>query len=174
VVFATDTLALGVNMPARSVVIGRMTKWDGRQRRTLIPNEFQQMSGRAGRRGMDAFGHVILPYSPFTPFRDALEVATGELEPVQSAFSIRYNTVLNLWDPPKGERVRQMLQRSLAQYQTSQRIRLIERDIAEIEAELVGLTAGQEDEIARDDELYEEYASINRTIQTRRDRKSVV
>jgi len=167
VVFATDTLALGVNMPARSVVIGRMTKWDGRRRRVLIPNEFQQMAGRAGRRGMDAFGHVILPYSPFIPFSDAMEVATGDLHPVQSAFSIRYNTVLNLWDPPKGERVRQMLQRSLAQYQTSQRIRVIERDVIEIEAELVGLTAGRTDEIARDDELFEEYASINRTIQAR-------
>ncbi|MGB3329309.1 MAG: DEAD/DEAH box helicase, partial [Thermomicrobiales bacterium] len=63
VVFATDTLALGVNMPARTVVIGRMTKWDGRRRRILTPNEFQQMAGRAGRRGMDAFGHVVMPYS---------------------------------------------------------------------------------------------------------------
>lgn len=167
VVFATDTLALGVNMPARSVVIGRMSKWDGRQRRVLIPNEFQQMAGRAGRRGMDAFGHVILPYSPFIPFRDAMEVATGDLHPVQSAFSIRYNTVLNLWDPPRGERVRQMLQRSLAQYQTSQRIRIIERDIIEIEAELVGLTTGHAEQIAREDELFEEYGSISRSIQAR-------
>ena len=72
VVFATDTLALGVNMPARTVVIGRMSKWDGRRRRMLIPNEFQQMAGRAGRRGMDAFGHVVVPYSPwFTLPRDA-------------------------------------------------------------------------------------------------------
>ena len=65
VVFATDTLALGVNMPARTVVIGRMSKWDGRRRRVLKPNEFQQMAGRAGRRGMDAFGHVVVPYSPW-------------------------------------------------------------------------------------------------------------
>ena len=145
VVFATDTLALGVNMPARTVVIGRMSKWDGRRRRALIPNEFQQMAGRAGRRGMDVFGHVVVPYSPWVPFREALEIATGPLHPVQSAFAIRYNTVLNLWDPPRGERVRQMLQRSLAQYQTSQRIRLIENDILDIEGELVGLVkAGQE------------------------------
>jgi ATP-dependent RNA helicase HelY len=165
VVFATDTLALGVNMPARTVVIGRMTKWDGRRRRALIPNEFQQMSGRAGRRGMDAFGHVVIPYSPVIPFREAMEIATGELHPVQSAFAIRYNTVLNLWDPPRGERVRQMLQRSLAQYQTSQRIRIIEHDIVEIEAELVGLTAGHTEEIARADELLEEYNSLNRSLQ---------
>ena len=163
VVFATDTLALGVNMPARTVVIGRMTKWDGRRRRILIPNEFQQMAGRAGRRGMDVFGHVVIPYSPIIPFRDALEVATGDLHPVQSAFAIRYNTVLNLWDPPRGERVRQMLQRSLAQYQTSQRIRLIETDILEIEAELVALMAGNGEEIARADALFEEYQSLQRT-----------
>lgn len=166
VVFATDTLALGVNMPARTVVIGRMTKWDGRRRRVLIPNEFQQMAGRAGRRGMDVYGHVVIPYSPFIPYKEAMGVATGELHPVQSAFAIRYNTVLNLWDPPSGERVRQMLQRSLAQYQTSQRIRIIEHDVLEIEAELVAITAGRAEEIARADDLYEEYASLSRSIQT--------
>jgi ATP-dependent RNA helicase HelY len=166
VVFATDTLALGVNMPARTVVIGRMTKWDGRRRRVLIPNEFQQMAGRAGRRGMDVYGHVVIPYSPYIPYKEAMEVATGDLHPVQSAFAIRYNTVLNLWDPPRGERVRQMLQRSLAQYQTSQRIRIIEHDVLEIEAELVALTAGRAEEIACADELYEEYASLSRSIQT--------
>lgn len=164
VVFATDTLALGVNMPARTVVVGRMTKWDGRRRRILIPNEFQQMAGRAGRRGMDVYGHVVIPYSPVIPFQEALEVATGDLHPVQSAFAIRYNTVLNLWDPPRGERVRQMLQRSLAQYQTSQRIRLIEHDILDIEAELTGITAGNDESIAKADALFEEYQSLNRTI----------
>lgn len=165
VVFATDTLALGVNMPARTVVIGRMSKWDGRRRRQLIPNEFQQMAGRAGRRGMDAFGHVVIPYSPFVPFKEVLELATGALHPVQSAFAIRYNTVLNLWDPPKGERVRQMLQRSLAQFQTSQRIRLMEHDILEIDAEIVGLLDGREAEITHTDNQYEEYQELSRTAQ---------
>lgn len=167
VVFATDTLALGVNMPARTVVIGRMTKWDGRRRRILTPNEFQQMAGRAGRRGMDAFGHVVMPYSAYIPYKEMLEVATGPLLPVQSAFAIRYNTVLNLWDPPHGERVRQMLQRSLAQYQTSQRIRLLERDVLEIDAEIAGLLAGRGDEIAALDESYEEYQRISRELQLR-------
>lgn len=166
VVFATDTLALGVNMPARTVVIGRMTKWDGRRRRILIPNEFQQMAGRAGRRGMDLFGHVVMPYSPMIPFREMLAVATGDLHPVQSAFAIRYNTVLNLWDPPDGDRVQQMLQRSLAQYQTGQRIRLIERDILEIEAEVAGLSDGRLDEINQLDELFEEFRSLDRQLQT--------
>ncbi len=166
IVFATDTLALGVNMPARTVVIGRMSKWDGRRRRPLIPNEFQQMAGRAGRRGMDAFGHVAMPYSPWIPFREMLGIATGTLHPVQSAFSIRYNTVLNLWDPPHGDRVRQMLQRSLAQYQTSQRIRLIETDILDIESELAGLIEGRQEEIQRLDDQFEDFRSLDRRIQT--------
>lgn len=164
VVFATDTLALGVNMPARTVVVGRMSKWDGRRRRMLIPNEFQQMAGRAGRRGMDPFGHVVVPYSPWFTFREMLDIALGELHPVRSAFAIRYNTVLNLWDPPHGERVRTLLQQSLAQFQSSQRIRALEDEIIGMGEEidrvpqgcLIGLDAG--------DELLEDYRRANRSL----------
>ncbi len=166
IVFATDTLALGVNMPARSVIIGRMSKWDGRRRRVLIPNEFQQMAGRAGRRGMDAFGHVIVPYSPWITFRETLDVATGDLEPVRSAFAVRYNTVLNLWDPPHGERVRTMLQQSLAQFQTSQRIRQLEDDIVEIGGDIVGVPKGCLIGLEAGDELLDEYRVINATLTT--------
>ena len=130
VVFATDTLALGVNMPARSVVIGRMTKWDGRNRRLLTPNEFQQMAGRAGRRGMDAKGNVIVPHSPWIRFNEMMDIATGDLHPVISSFAIRYNTVLNLWDPPHGNRVRLMLQQSLSQFQAAGRVRELEDDLS--------------------------------------------
>jgi ATP-dependent RNA helicase HelY len=157
VVFATDTLALGVNMPARSVVIGRMSKWDGRRRRVLKPNEFQQMAGRAGRRGMDAFGHVIVPYSPWLAFREMLTIATGPLEPVRSAFAVRYNTVLNLWDPPDGDRVRSMLQQSLAQYQAGQRIRQLEDDIIEIGGDIVGVRKGCLIGYPDGDDLLEDY-----------------
>lgn len=164
VVFATDTLALGVNMPARSVVIGRMSKWDGRRQRMLIPNEFSQMAGRAGRRGMDLKGNIIVPYSPWVPFPEMLKIATGELEPVISAFAIRYNTVLNLWDPPHGHRVRQILQQSLAQFQAARRARDLEDEIVEFGNQigqipqgcLIGLDAG--------DELLDEYRGFNRTI----------
>ncbi|MDQ4045093.1 MAG: DEAD/DEAH box helicase, partial [Chloroflexota bacterium] len=166
VVFATDTLALGVNMPARTVVVGRMSKWDGRQKRTLIPNEFQQMAGRAGRRGMDVFGHVVMLYSPWIPFREMLEVATGPLLPVRSAFAIRYNTVLNLWDPPQGERVRQMLQRSLAQYQASQRTRLIEHDILEVESDLQAIPAGCLIGYPEGDALLDDYSARSRLMQS--------
>jgi ATP-dependent RNA helicase HelY len=160
VVFATDTLALGVNMPARTVVIGRMTKWDGRRRRPLTPNEFQQMAGRAGRRGMDAFGHVVVPYSPWMAFREMLSVATGELEPVRSSFAVRYNTVLHLWDPPDGQRVRQMLRQSLAQFQASQRIRQLEHDIIEIGGDIAGTPKGCLIGLDAGDELLEDYRRV--------------
>jgi ATP-dependent RNA helicase HelY len=166
IVFATDTLALGVNMPARTVVVGRMSKWDGRQKRTLIPNEFQQMAGRAGRRGMDAFGHVVTLYSPWIPFREMMDVAIGPLLPVQSAFAIRYNTVLNLWDPPQGERVRQMLQRSLAQYQANQRLRLIEHDILEVESDLQAVPAGCLIGYPDGDDLLDDYSTRSRVMQS--------
>jgi ATP-dependent RNA helicase HelY len=164
VVFATDTLALGINMPARTVVIGRMSKWDGRRRRPLIPNEFQQMSGRAGRRGMDALGHVVVPYSPWFSFRETLEIATGELHPVQSAFAIRYNTVLNLWDPPHGERVRALLQHSLAQFQSSQRIRELEDQIIAVGEEIAAIPQGCLIGLEGGDELLEDYRRLNRSL----------
>ncbi|MDB5078743.1 MAG: box helicase domain protein [Chloroflexi bacterium] len=123
VVFATDTLALGVNMPAKTVVIGRMSKFDGQSRRPLLPNEFQQMAGRAGRRGLDGQGHVVVPYSPWISFNETIEIATGPLLPIESAFTVRYNSVLNLWDPPVGERVLQILRHSLLEFQQGRRLR---------------------------------------------------
>ncbi|WP_231577950.1 DEAD/DEAH box helicase [Thermorudis peleae] len=170
VVFATDTLALGVNMPARTVVIGRMTKWDGRRRRLLTPNEFQQMAGRAGRRGMDERGNVVVPYSPWISFKDMLAVATGELEPVRSAFTVRYNTVLNLWDPPHGDRVRHLLLESLAQYQAAQRVRQLEDDIVavgqQIEAVPRGCLLGLDG-----DELLYEYRNLVASVNALRSRE---
>ncbi|NWJ95742.1 MAG: DEAD/DEAH box helicase [Chloroflexi bacterium] len=128
-VFATDTLALGVNMPAKCVVIGRMSKFDGQTRRPLLPNEFQQMAGRAGRRGLDTQGHVVVPYSPWISFKETLEIATGPLLPVESAFSVRYNSVLNLWDPPQGDRVLQVLRHSLLEFQQSRRLRELAAEV---------------------------------------------
>jgi ATP-dependent RNA helicase HelY len=171
VVFATDTLALGVNMPARTVVVGRMTKWDGQRNRPLIPNEFQQMAGRAGRRGMDEKGNVVVSYSPWMDFGSTLEIATGELLPVQSAFAIRYNTVLNLWDPPRGDRVRHLMMQSLAQFQSSRRMRDLEEDVMSVakEAESVpqGCLIGYDD----GDELLSEYRGVNSSLTTLRNRE---
>ena len=116
-VFATDTLALGVNMPARSVVVGSLSKFDGQEMRLLTPNEYRQLTGRAGRRGMDVHGAAIIPYSPWEPFESAFERITDELLPVTSSFVIRYNSVLNLWRPGDVQHLRRVCASSLREYQ---------------------------------------------------------
>jgi ATP-dependent RNA helicase HelY len=116
-VFATDTLALGINMPARTVVVGSLSKFDGRQMRLLTPNEYQQLTGRAGRRGMDAHGSAVLLYSPWDVFEPAFASLTAPLLPVTSAFTIRYNTILNLWRPGDYGRLRTAVASSLREFQ---------------------------------------------------------
>ncbi|MDQ3706140.1 MAG: DEAD/DEAH box helicase [Chloroflexota bacterium] len=174
VVFATDTLALGVNMPARTVVIGGMSKYDGVSRRPLIPNEFQQMSGRAGRRGIDEQGHVVLPYSPWVTFHEALNIATGPLRPVESAFTMRYNSVLNLWDAPKGERVLTVMRASLLNFQQSRRLRDLEQELEEEEARLAEVPAGCLIGYDNGEELLDEYEHRGREVEElrRRERKA--
>lgn len=116
-VFATDTLALGINMPARSVVVGSLSKFDGQEMRLLTPNEYSQLTGRAGRRGMDVRGAAIIPYSPWEPFEDSFKRITSELHPVTSSFVIRYNSVLNLWRPGDVQHLRRICASSLREYQ---------------------------------------------------------
>ncbi|HST04373.1 MAG TPA: helicase-related protein, partial [Chloroflexia bacterium] len=199
VVFATDTLALGINMPARSVVVGRMSKWDGVSRRPLIPNEFQQMAGRAGRRGIDEQGHVVIPYSPFVTFHEALNIATGPLRPVESAFTIRYNTVLNLWDntgragrdidandaeeddeqqpdamPTSSgseERVLRVMRSSLLQFQQSRRLRELEQTLEEEEDRLAELPVGCLIGYENGEELLDEYERLGRIVEEARRRE---
>ena len=117
-VFATDTLALGINMPARTVVIGEMVKFDGQSRRLLTPNEYRQMTGRAGRRGIDERGVSLLMYSPWVTFPQTLGVLTSDLLPLESAFRPTYSTAMNLWLRPEDEeRLADLYARSLRRFQ---------------------------------------------------------
>lgn len=116
-VFATDTLALGINMPARAVVVGSLSKFDGQEMRLLTPNEYRQLTGRAGRRGMDVRGAAVIPYSPWEPFEESFQRITAELLPVTSSFVIRYNSVLNLWRPGDVKHLRRICASSLREYQ---------------------------------------------------------
>jgi ATP-dependent RNA helicase HelY len=161
-------------MPARTVVIGRMSKYDGVSRRPLIPNEFQQMAGRAGRRGIDPQGHVVIPYSPWVTFHEALNIATGPLRPVESAFTMRYNSVLNLWEPPDGERVLRVMRSSLLQFQQGRRLRDLEQELEEVESDLgevpVDCLIGYDNGEA----LLDEYEQLGRVLEEtrRRERKA--
>ncbi len=116
-VFATDTLALGINMPARAVVVGSLSKFDGQEMRLLTPNEYRQLTGRAGRRGMDVQGAAVIPYSPWEPFEESFQRITAELLPVTSSFVIRYNSILNLWRPGDIAQLRRICASSLREYQ---------------------------------------------------------
>jgi ATP-dependent RNA helicase HelY len=117
-VFATDTLALGINMPARTVVVGEMVKFDGQSRRLLTPNEYRQMTGRAGRRGIDERGVSLLMYSPWVTFPQTLRVLTSDLLELESAFRPTYSTAMNLWlGPEDEERLADLYARSLRRFQ---------------------------------------------------------
>ncbi len=115
-VFSTDTLALGVNMPARAVVLGSLSKFDGTGMRLMTPNEYQQLTGRAGRRGMDEHGAAVILYSPWEEFETCFGALTKKLLPVVSAFTMRYNSVLNLWRPGSFERLRHVASASFLEY----------------------------------------------------------
>ncbi len=104
-------------MPARAVVVGSLSKFDGQEMRLLIPNEYRQLTGRAGRRGMDVRGAAVIPYSPWEPFEESFQRITGELLPVTSSFVIRYNSILNLWRPGDIKHLRRICASSLREYQ---------------------------------------------------------
>jgi len=142
-VFATDTLALGINVPARAVVVGEMIKFDGQGRRLLSPGEYRQLTGRAGRRGMDTVGYSVLLHSPWAALDRVLEIATGEVAPLESAFRPAYSTVLNLWESLEDEdRLARLIAGSLRQFQEGSKIRALVREREELLAALARIPTG--------------------------------
>jgi superfamily II RNA helicase len=121
VVFATETLSLGINMPARSVVIERFTKYGGAGRATLTAGEYLQLTGRAGRRGLDEEGHAIVLWSNETSFAEAARVAAAAPPDLRSAFRPTYNLAVNLAARFDRTTANEVLHRSFAQWQAHQR-----------------------------------------------------
>jgi superfamily II RNA helicase len=117
VVFATETLSLGINMPARSVVIERFTKYGGAGRATLTSGEYLQLTGRAGRRGLDEEGHAVVCWSNEITFADAARVAAAPPPDLRSAFRPTYNLAVNLVSRFDRETAEEVLHRSFAQWQ---------------------------------------------------------
>ncbi|MGQ0432876.1 MAG: DEAD/DEAH box helicase [Microthrixaceae bacterium] len=125
-VFATETLALGVNMPARSVVIDRLTKFTGERRELLTPGEYTQVTGRAGRRGIDDVGYAIVLWSPFVPFEQVAALASSRTYALRSAFRPTFNMAVNLVRVYPPEQAHHLLNLSFAQFQADQAVVRIE------------------------------------------------
>jgi len=121
-VFATETLALGVNMPARSVVIERLTKFTGESRAFLTPGEYTQLTGRAGRRGIDDLGYAIVLWSPFVPFDQVASLASSRTYGLRSAFRPTYNMAANLVRRYEPADAHHLLNLSLAQFQADRAV----------------------------------------------------
>ncbi|MDP9116708.1 MAG: DEAD/DEAH box helicase [Actinomycetota bacterium] len=141
-VFATETLALGINMPARSVVLERLTKFNGEGHVDITPGEYTQLTGRAGRRGIDIEGHAIVLWQPeLDPVRVA-GLASTRTYPLRSSFRPSYNMAVNLVGQLGRTAARDLLESSFAQFQadrsvtgTVRQIRRIETTIAEHETQ---------------------------------------
>ena len=128
-VFATETLALGVNMPARSVVIERLTKFTGERRELLTPGEYTQLTGRAGRRGIDDVGYAVVLWSPFVPFEQVAALASSRTYALRSAFRPTYNMAANLVRRYQPEEAHHLLNLSFAQYQADRAVVRLEARI---------------------------------------------
>ena len=118
VVYATETLALGINMPARSVVLERLVKWNGEQHADVTPGEYTQLTGRAGRRGIDVEGHGIVTWHPGLDPVALGGLASTRTYPLRSSFRPSYNMAVNLVHQVGRRRARRLLESSFAQFQT--------------------------------------------------------
>jgi len=122
VVFATETLALGINMPARSVVLERLVKWDGQRHADLTAGEYTQLTGRAGRRGIDVEGHAVVLYSTGLDPVALAGLASRRTYPLKSAFRPTYNMAVNLLSTTDVARAREILETSFAQFQADRAV----------------------------------------------------
>ena len=121
-VFATETLALGINMPARCVVLERLVKFNGEAHVDLTPGEYTQLTGRAGRRGIDVEGHAVVQWSPEVDPRHVAGLASTRTYPLRSSFRPSYNMAVNLVGSVGAEKSRDLLESSFAQFQADRSV----------------------------------------------------
>ncbi len=124
-IFATETLALGINMPARTVVLERLVKFNGEQHVPLTPGEYTQLTGRAGRRGIDVEGHAVVLWNPSEETTEPSAVAglaSTRTFPLRSSFAPSYNMTINLVHRMGPEQAHRLLEQSFAQYQADRSV----------------------------------------------------
>jgi len=162
-VFATETLALGINMPARCVVLERLVKFNGEQHVDLTPGEYTQLTGRAGRRGIDVEGHAVVVWSPEVDPRHVAGLASTRTYPLRSSFRPSYNMAVNLVGTVGGAQARELLESSFAQFQADRSVVGLARQVQR-NVETMGAYAA---EMECDHGDFGEYFDIRRAIAER-------
>lgn len=165
IVFATETLAAGINMPARTTVISSLSKRTDRGHRLLNASEFLQMAGRAGRRGMDELGHVVTVQTPFEGVAEAAYLATSKADPLVSQFTPSYGMVLNLLQTHTLEEAQNLIERSFGHYLSTLYLRPQQQAIEALTAEI---ERQQQRDIAIDPELVTTYEKLNERLKEER------
>lgn len=160
VVFATETLALGVNMPARSVVLEKLEKFNGEARVPITPGEYTQLTGRAGRRGIDVEGHSVIQWVDGLDPEAVASLASRRSYPLNSSFSPTYNMAVNLVDQFGRERTRQVLELSFAQFQADRAVVDLARTLRKQEESMAGFERAMQCHLGD----FGEYAGIRRRI----------
>lgn len=136
VVFATETLSLGINMPARSVIIESLSKWTGEAHRPLMPGEYKQLTGRAGRRGIDEIGYSIVLYQKFFSLEAIRTLVNKEPHPVVSRFEVSYNMAVNILAEHDLAEAQRLLNLSFAQYSSDKRVVTLEARLETLDEDL--------------------------------------
>jgi ATP-dependent RNA helicase HelY len=162
-VFATETLALGINMPAKSVVIEKLVKWNGETHAEVTAAEYTQLTGRAGRRGIDIEGHAVVLWQPqFDPTAMA-GLASTRTYPLRSSFRPSYNMAVNLVRQVGRVRSRELLESSFAQFQADRAVVGLARQIRRNEEALQGYLAAAQCHLGD----FMEYAELRQRIKER-------
>lgn len=159
-VFATETLALGINMPARTVVLEKMEKFNGESRVAITSGEYTQLTGRAGRRGIDVEGHAVVQWSEGMDPQAVAALASRRTYPLNSSFRPTYNMAVNLIDLFGVDRARQILESSFAQFQADRAVVGLARQVREAEHSLAGYQKSMECEHGD----FAEYSAIRREL----------
>ncbi|MEU7645613.1 DEAD/DEAH box helicase [Streptomyces huasconensis] len=162
-VFATETLALGINMPARSVVLEKLVKWNGEQHADITPGEYTQLTGRAGRRGIDVEGHAVVLWQRAMSPEHLAGLAGTRTYPLRSSFKPSYNMAVNLVEQFGRHRSRELLETSFAQFQADKSVVGISRQVQKNEAGLEGYKASMTCHLGD----FEEYARLRRRLKDR-------
>lgn len=162
-VFATETLALGINMPARTVVLERLVKYNGETHADLTPGEYTQLTGRAGRRGTDTEGHAVVLWQPSMDIPAVAGLASTRTYPLRSSFQPAYNMSVNLVRRLGSDAARSLIERSFAQFQSDRSVVGMARAIDRNEQALAGYAPNLECHLGN----FVEYAELRDRIKTR-------